>query len=173
MVYLEILCHFLAAEKRGGGSKLANFLVTAFWIARKWLSPDSAANIKRIYQLLFPLKWSENHRFSDDYRGNRSWLIRLNSLNIRSNFWRRSRTKNQNSRFFRKKNTVLNPPNGKFILTKSTVKLAHIGKFFHSWRNEISLRKMLSTSKKYVWGYVITPNVSATFKKEVVGRISR
>ena len=30
---------------------------------------------KRIDQLLFPLKSSENHGFSDDFRGNRSWLI--------------------------------------------------------------------------------------------------
>ena len=39
---------------------------------------------------LFPLKLSENHRFSDDFRGSRSQLIRLNSLNIRSQFWRQS-----------------------------------------------------------------------------------
>ena len=31
-----------------------------------------ASNINRIDYPLFPLKSSENHRFSDDFRGNRS-----------------------------------------------------------------------------------------------------
>ena len=36
------------------------------------------------------MKSSKNRCFSDDYRGNRSSLIRLNSLNIGSEIWRRS-----------------------------------------------------------------------------------
>ena len=38
----------------------------------------------RIHQLLFPLKSLKNHWFSDDFRGNTSHLIHLNSLNLRS-----------------------------------------------------------------------------------------
>ena len=38
----------------------------------------------RIHQLLFPLKSLKNHWFSDDFRGNTSQLIHLNSLNLRS-----------------------------------------------------------------------------------------
>ena len=30
------------------------------------------------------MKSSKNHRFSDDFKGNRSYLICLNSLNVRS-----------------------------------------------------------------------------------------
>ena len=37
----------------------------------------------RIHQLLFPLKSLKNHWFSDDFRGNTSQLIHLNSLNLR------------------------------------------------------------------------------------------
>ena len=37
--------------------------------------PNFTYNIKRINQLLFPLKSSENCRFSVDFRGNRSELI--------------------------------------------------------------------------------------------------
>ena len=48
------------------------------------------SELKLINSLLFPLKASENHRFSDDFRGNRCHLICLNSLNIRSEVWRRS-----------------------------------------------------------------------------------
>ena len=40
--------------------------------------------------LLFPLKSSENLRFSDDFRENRSQLIRLNSVNNRSELCKRS-----------------------------------------------------------------------------------
>ena len=43
-----------------------------------------------INQLLFPLKSSENHGLSDDFRGNRSWSIRLDWLNIWRRIWRRS-----------------------------------------------------------------------------------
>ena len=39
---------------------------------------------KQINRLLFPVKSLENYKFSDDFRGNRSSLIRLNSPNIRS-----------------------------------------------------------------------------------------
>ena len=42
---------------------------------------------KEINSLLFPLKSSESHRFSDDFRGNR---ICLNSPNIISEIGRRS-----------------------------------------------------------------------------------
>ena len=38
----------------------------------------------QINELLLPLKSPEKHRFSDDFRGIRSLLILLNSLNIRS-----------------------------------------------------------------------------------------
>ena len=38
----------------------------------------------RIHQLLFPLKSLKNHWFSDDFRGNTTQLIHLNSLNLRS-----------------------------------------------------------------------------------------
>ena len=46
------------------------------------------SELKWIKQLLFPLKSSENQRFSDDFRRNRSQSIRFNSLNIRSEIWR-------------------------------------------------------------------------------------
>ena len=39
---------------------------------------------KRINQLLSLLQSSGNQRFSNDFRGNRSQLIRLNSVDIRS-----------------------------------------------------------------------------------------
>ena len=48
------------------------------------------SEFKRINSLLFPLKLSENSRFSNDFRGNRSYKTRLNPLNIRSAIWRRS-----------------------------------------------------------------------------------
>ena len=48
---------------------------------------------KQIHSLLFPLKTSENHRFSVDFRRNKNYLIYLNSLNIRGEIWRRSLTK--------------------------------------------------------------------------------
>ena len=38
--------------------------------------------LKEINQLLFPLKSSENQMFPDDFRGNRSYSLRSNSLNI-------------------------------------------------------------------------------------------
>ena len=38
----------------------------------------------RIHQLLLPLKSLKNHWFSDDFRGNTTQLIHLNSLNLRS-----------------------------------------------------------------------------------------
>ena len=49
-------------------------------------SPSFAFNIKRINKLLFPLKSSENLLFSDDVRGNRSLLICLNWLYVKSKF---------------------------------------------------------------------------------------
>ena len=39
---------------------------------------------RRINQLKFPLKSSENRRFSDDFMKKRSYLIRLNLIHIRS-----------------------------------------------------------------------------------------
>ena len=45
---------------------------------------------KRINQLLSLLQSSGNQRFSNDFRGNRSQLIRLNSVDIRSQIWSRS-----------------------------------------------------------------------------------
>ena len=51
-----------------------------------------SSEFKRINQFLFPLKLSENDKFTDDFIGNRSFLIRLNSLNIRCVIWRRSLT---------------------------------------------------------------------------------
>ena len=47
---------------------------------------------KWISYLLLPLKSSENHRFSNDFRGNRRSLICLNSHYIRSEIWRWSLT---------------------------------------------------------------------------------
>ena len=63
-------------------------LIVAFYLIRvrhqiSCLIRESEQN----NQLLFPLKWSENHRFSNDFRGNRSWLNCLNSQ-IRSETWR-------------------------------------------------------------------------------------
>ena len=48
---------------------------------------DILSEFKRINQLLFPLKLPENGRFFDDFLGNRSSLICLNLLNIRSGIW--------------------------------------------------------------------------------------
>ena len=44
---------------------------------------------KCINQLQFHLKSSKNHKFPDDFRGNRNSLIRLNLLNIRRQIRRR------------------------------------------------------------------------------------
>ena len=44
------------------------------------------SKFKQINKILFPPKSSENHRFSDDFRGNKSYVIRFNSLLIRSKF---------------------------------------------------------------------------------------
>ena len=46
------------------------------------MTPNFASNTKQT--LLFPLKLFENHRFSDDFWRNRSYLIRLNLLRTRS-----------------------------------------------------------------------------------------
>ena len=43
-----------------------------------------SSEFMRIHQLLFPLKSLKNNWFSDDFRGNSSQLIHLNSLNLRS-----------------------------------------------------------------------------------------
>lgn len=47
---------------------------------------------KRINYILFPLKSSENVRFSDGFIRNISYLIRSNSLNVRIEIWRWSRS---------------------------------------------------------------------------------
>ena len=56
-----------------------------------------SSKFKWINWLLFPLKSSENPRFSDDFKGNRSWLIRLNSLTIRGKIWWWSLNKSPNT----------------------------------------------------------------------------
>ena len=50
------------------------------------------SKFERSEQLLFPLKASGNHWFSDDFRGNRSWLISFSSFNIKNEIWRWSLT---------------------------------------------------------------------------------
>ena len=45
-------------------------------------------DFKWINQLLFPLKYSGRLWFSNDFKGNKSWLICLQSLNNRSEIWR-------------------------------------------------------------------------------------
>ena len=48
------------------------------------------SEFKQINQLLFPLKFWKNRRFSDYFWGDRNYSIRLYSLNIRTEIWRRS-----------------------------------------------------------------------------------
>ena len=48
------------------------------------------SKFNQISELLKPVKSTDNHRFSDHFRGNRSYLIRSNLLNIRSKIWRLS-----------------------------------------------------------------------------------
>ena len=45
-----------------------------------------------LFVVLFPLKSSVNHRLSNDFRGHKSKLIRLNSVDSSSEIRRRSRT---------------------------------------------------------------------------------
>ena len=47
------------------------------------------SKFKCINQLLFHLKSSKSHKFSDDFRVNRNSLILLNLLNIKNEIWRR------------------------------------------------------------------------------------
>ena len=51
---------------------------------RRLISPLILSEYKWIKQVLFPLKSSENIWFSDDFRGNRSQFINLNSVVIRT-----------------------------------------------------------------------------------------
>ena len=44
------------------------------------------SQFEQINELLFPLKSSDNRRFSDDFGRNWTSLIRLNSINVRSTF---------------------------------------------------------------------------------------
>ena len=48
------------------------------------------SKLKWINLILFPLKSSGNHRFSDNVRVNRSYSIQLDLLHIRSEIWRPS-----------------------------------------------------------------------------------
>ena len=48
------------------------------------------SEFKQISSVPFPLKSSENHKFSDDFKGKRGKLIPLNSLNIRGKIWGQS-----------------------------------------------------------------------------------
>ena len=48
------------------------------------------SKFKQINELLFPRKSSKNLPFSGNFSGNRSWLMRLNSLNISSKIRRKS-----------------------------------------------------------------------------------
>ena len=48
--------------------------------------------VKWINSFLVPLQPSENHKFSDDFWGDRSELIHLNLFNIWSEIWRQSLT---------------------------------------------------------------------------------
>ena len=59
-----------------------------FYILCLRISLLISGEFKWINQLLFSLKSSENRRFSDDLRGNESWLIRLNLLNSKRGIWR-------------------------------------------------------------------------------------
>ena len=52
------------------------------------------SEFERSNQLLFLLKSSENLWFSGDFRGNKTWLIRSNSRNIKIHIWKRSLPKN-------------------------------------------------------------------------------
>ena len=69
---------------------------TSVWRLYNWLRDrlqiwlHILSKFKRINIQLFPLKSSENLWFSDDFRGNNCILIRLNSLNMWSEIWRRS-----------------------------------------------------------------------------------
>ena len=76
---------FYCFEKQPSGVILENRLS---W-NRLQISFIILSVFKQINQLLFPLKSSDNHRFSDDLRGNRGQLIHLKSFNIRSKSWRR------------------------------------------------------------------------------------
>ena len=51
---------------------------------RRQISLPISSEFKRTYQLFLPLKSPENHKFSDDFTRNRSYLIRSNSLDVRS-----------------------------------------------------------------------------------------
>ena len=48
------------------------------------------SKFKQIDSLPFPITSSENLRLSDDFRGNRSWLIFSDTFNIKSQILRRS-----------------------------------------------------------------------------------
>ena len=48
---------------------------------RGQIAPLILREFKQINEILSPLKSSENNRFPDEFRGNESYLIRVNSLN--------------------------------------------------------------------------------------------
>ena len=58
---------------------------------------------KQINRLIFPLESSENQRFANNFRRNRSYVICLKTLNIRSKIWRQSLTVPKNAQNAREK----------------------------------------------------------------------
>ena len=70
--------------------KIHQTLRQKYFRDRLQISLLTLRKFKRINQTLFPLKSLENQRFSDGFRGNRGWLIRLNLLNTKSEICRQS-----------------------------------------------------------------------------------
>ena len=71
-------------KKRSFKVKKRAFLIIfkRFSVAKNCLRPESAPSTS------IPSKPSENRRCFDDFRGNRIYLVCLNSLNIRSKTWK-------------------------------------------------------------------------------------
>ena len=67
-------------------------------ILKIWSIKDHLKNslliLNEYKRINFYFRWNhqKNHRFSDYFKENRSQLISLNSLNVRSEIWRRSLT---------------------------------------------------------------------------------
>ena len=65
-------------------------LISEFYLRdRRKIFPLILSELERINNLI-PLKLLENHMFPDDCRGNRSYLISLNSLNNKRKIWQQS-----------------------------------------------------------------------------------
>ena len=87
---------FVSVYQRHNTNKIKYFYV--YYIYFKCFSPSYCLQIWRLIfseckqtnKLLSPLKPPKNHRFSDEVRGNRTQLILLHSLYIRSKIWWRS-----------------------------------------------------------------------------------